>query len=266
MDPDEKALQDLLELRARRDDLPIATSDAPEAIKADPEQGIFTGYLSRFWVVDAYAEATAPGCFARTILERGPKANRPRIHLRYEHEWTVGKWLDLHEDAIGLFTEGQIADDGLYGSALRSHLALGVPYGESIGFRRVRDRSAEETDPLIFDFAPEWIKRLPIEEIRILTEVRLSEGSIVTFPAVDNALVDGYRSERAFALLTETLTDLKAGRLDDRRRALVADLVAAWPAARGPEPGETPAPPPPSPDIRRQLLTIRFAELERLIA
>jgi hypothetical protein len=44
----------------------------PLEMKADADKGLFTGYASKFWVVDSYGEVTAPGAFLKSIAERGP--------------------------------------------------------------------------------------------------------------------------------------------------------------------------------------------------
>lgn len=239
----------------------------PLAVKADAEKGLLTGYASKFWVVDSYAEATAPGAFAKTIADRGPQASTPRILLRYEHEVTIGTHRKMAEDATGLAIEAKISDDGMYGTAVRRQLADEVPYGLSIGFRRLRDRSAEDDDPLDFSSAPDWVKTLPRNEIRILTETKLAENSVVSFPAVDPALVDSYRSERSLDYLKTFVTDLKAGRLSPDQRQLLAEIVAAAQAAAAPEGDETSTPPRRTAKTRRNylaelaLLGIPYAEL-----
>src|SRR5690606_38342232 len=99
----------------------------PLEVRADAEQGILTGYASKFWVVDSYGEVTAPGAFSQTIAERGP-AGANRILLRYEHEHTIGVHTRMAEDGAGLAVEAKVSDDGQWGSAVRAHLADGVPY------------------------------------------------------------------------------------------------------------------------------------------
>lgn len=213
----------------------------PLAFKADAAKGILAGDVSKFWVVDSYAEATAPGSFAKTIAERGPQGS-DRILLRYEHAHTIGKHLSMTETERGLAIEARASDDGMFGTAVRRQLADEVPYGLSIGFRRVRDRSGEDDDPLDFSSAPEWVKTLPRNEIRILIELKLFENSVVSFPAVDPALVDSYRADDG-ATLHSLLRDLKAGTLTAEQRVVLAEIVAAWPADTAPDDGETPSTP-----------------------
>ena len=199
----------------------------PLAIKAaDTEKGLLTGYASKYWVVDSYAEATAPGAFAQTIADRGPQG-ADRILLRLEHEHTIGKHTQMSEDGTGLLIEAHVSDDGMYGTAVRRQLADGVPYGLSIGFRRFTDRSAEDSDPLDFSAAPPWVQQLPRNEIRILTGLKLYENSVVSFPAVDPALITDYRSNPDDPDIEALLAAIKAGRLTPEQTAQLKVLLPA---------------------------------------
>ena len=240
----------LIELRRAQPETAVLTKDFdPVALeKADGESGVLDGYGSHFWVVDSYGEATAPGAFATSIKTRGPKAEKPRIVLRYEHEHTIGVYTALDEDETGLKVEGKISNDGMYGSAVRAHLKDGVPYGMSIGYRRVKQRPATADDPLIFDSAPQYIIELAkqdIGNILILTEVKLLENSVVTFPAVDSALVTSYRSD--LDLIQKALDrlddEIKRGRLSEDHILHLRRIAAALPAVLDPDAGEMPAAP-----------------------
>lgn len=212
----------------------------PLAIKADADQGILSGHASKFWVVDSYGECTAPGCFQASIAQRGPKSETPRILLRYEHAYTVGTHTEMAEDDTGLAIEAKVSDDGMYGTAVRTQLADGVPYGLSIGFRRIGWRTATADDPLILDHAPAWARataETDPEQILVLTECKLMENSVVSFPAVDNALIDGYRSADLHArALARVWDDLHAGRLDAEHVATLKRIAAALPADVAPDP------------------------------
>lgn len=241
----------------------------PLAFKANAEQGVLSGYASKFWVVDSYGEATAPGAFQKSITERGPKSDTPRVLLRYEHEYTIGTHTALSEDASGLAIEAKISDDGMYGTAVRRQLADAVPYGLSIGFRRIGWRTATEDDPLILDSAPPWAKVMAETDpaqISILTEVKLMENSVVSFPAVDNALVDAYRADDLNGrALQRVLADLKSGRLTAAHLATLTSIAQAMPADRTPEhqrdAGSTTPPSDSSASVRNYL-----AEIEIILA
>lgn len=215
--------------------------------KADGESGIVEGYSTRYWVVDSYGEFTIPGAFSKSIAERGP-SGADRIFLRYEHEHTIGKHTEMVEDDLGVRIAAKISDDGMFGSAVRAHLKDAIPYGLSIGFRRVGSRPAQEGDPLIWDYAPDYIRQMAASDLSFitgLTEVKHLEDSIVTFPAVDNALVTDYRSDLDLTqrALDRLMADAKAGRLSDDHITHLRRIAAAVPAAPTPDAGETPGAP-----------------------
>ncbi len=258
MDDIAKAIAAIEERRNAAPGTLLTKDQAPEPItKADAESGVLTGYASRFGVVDSYGEATLPGAFATSIRDRGPDTATPRIHLRLEHETTIGRHLSMVEDADGLKVEALISDDGLWGSAVRAHLRDGVPYGMSIGFRRVRERPATADDPLNFDTAPSFIVELAkqdIGNITVLTEVKLLENSVVTFPANDLSLVTNYRSDVLDLTqrhIDALLRDAKAGRLTADHITHLRALAQTLPAASDPD-GEMPAPVAPQTAVTRR--------------
>lgn len=234
------------ELIERRERDGLLTKDANPApfVKADAEQGIVDGYASKWWKVDSYGEATEPGSFAKTILDRGPQSANPKIVLRYEHQVTIGTHRELKEDATGLFMSGHISDDGMFGTAVRAHLKDDVPYGISIGYKKIGFRSATADDPLDFSDAPKFIVEMAkqdIASILVLTEQKLAENSIVTFPAVDAARVTNYRSDldltdRAIEML---LRDVKRGILTDAQLDQLRRLALMVPAVPGTSDRET---------------------------
>lgn len=230
----------------RRSEKALGFGDPIKLKAADSETGILAGDTSQFWVVDSYGEFTIPGCFAESIRDRGPDG-ADRIVLRYEHYKTCGKATKLAETDTGLYAEAFVKDDGAEGSTLRSHLSEPYPitYGLSIGFYRQETRPATDSDPLILDFAPEWVKRMIAAEggVGFLvghTKTKLVEFSAVTFPAVDNATVTDYRSDMRASVISSLLSDLKAGRLSDDEVVALKDLTDAWLADVGTGKGETP--------------------------
>lgn len=244
-----KALEQIEERRNAPTSATLTKDLAPEPFaKADGETGTLEGYITRYWVVDSYGEVTAPGSFSKSMAERGP-AGADRTFLRYEHEHTIGKITDMAEDELGVTVSAKVSDDGMFGSAVRAHLKDGVPYGMSIGFRRIGSRAATADDPLIWDYAPDYIKQMAADDptfVTVLTEVKNLEDSVVTFPAVENALVTNYRStlDLSAKAIDRLMADLKAGRLTDdhllQLRRLVADLPAdSTPTGEMPKSGAT---------------------------
>jgi HK97 family phage prohead protease len=214
----------------------LTKQDAPiDLVKADGAKGEVEGYATKWWKVDSYGEFTIPGSFTKTIAERGPKADHNRIHFRYEHMVTVGKHLELDEDSTGVPLVAFISDDGADGTRLRRHLSDGLQYGISIGYRTLRTRPGTTEDPLDWSTAPNWMRddNGEFDPARALglSEIKLLENSAVSFPAVDNALVTGYRNEGGIATLEQILKDVKRGHLTEETRPLLEQLAQHLPAA-----------------------------------
>ncbi len=87
-------------------------------------------------------------------------------------------WLDLHEDARGLYARGRLIPDVARGRELLALVRAGAIDGLSIGFKTVKGR----TDPR--------------SRIRKLDQVDLWEISIVTFPLLAGARVHAVKDAR----------------------------------------------------------------------
>ena len=259
MDETTQAIQAIAERRQAAPNAVLTKDLNPEPLTSkSAADGVLSGYSTRWWVVDSYGEFTVPGAFSKSIAERGPDSGNPKIVLRYEHEATIGRHTAIEEDDTGVRIEAQISDDGMWGTALRRQLADGVPYGLSIGFRRVRERPANESDPLILDYAPDYIKRMVASDgvgfLVGLEEIKHLEDSAVTFPAVEPATVDSYRSDvlnLPQRHIDALLRDLKAGRLSDDHVTHLRALAQSLPAASDPD-GEMPEPVAPQTAVTRR--------------
>lgn len=203
-----------------------------DSVRADPEvdseAGTVSGYLSAFWVVDSYGTAFAPGAFDKTISERADK-----FHLLYQHnpDWSIGKLTNVETDSIGLRHSSTVIDDGAEGTTCLKRLRGGVPFGHSHGFRTIQERQATPDDPLIFsENTPEWVRRDP-SNAYVITEVKLYEGSIVTFSSNDLAVITDVRTDVGLQALSDALEALQQGRVSTAQRSLIAEIVRAWEAA-----------------------------------
>src|SRR5690349_15512557 len=131
--------------------------------------GTVEGYASRFGEIDQARDMVMPGAFAATLASRGVR----RIPMLFQHDPAepVGVWLELREDANGLFARGRLIPDVARGRELISLIKQGAIDGLSIGFRTVKGRIDPKT------------------RIRKLEAVELWEISIVTFPLLAGARV-----------------------------------------------------------------------------
>jgi HK97 family phage prohead protease len=135
-------------------------------IEAD---GTVEGYASLFGEIDASRDMVMRGAFRETLAQRGVR----RIPMLFQHDPAepVGIWLELREDAHGLYARGKLIPDVWRGRELIALIRDGAIDGLSIGFRTLQGRLDPRT------------------RVRKLEAVELWEISIVTFPLLAEARV-----------------------------------------------------------------------------
>lgn len=134
-------------------------------IKEITVEGMFEGLLSPYGNVDNGGDVVEPGAYTKTLKDHGAK-----VPLLWQHKSDVPVGdLTLEERADGLWCKGQLLMD--LPEAQKAYLLIKsrIVKGLSIGFEAVKDA---------------------IEKgVRHLKEIRLYEGSIVTFPMNEMALI-----------------------------------------------------------------------------
>jgi len=145
----------------------IASVFAPRTtIDAD---GTVEGYASLFGEIDQARDMVMKGAFRATLAARGVH----RIPMLFQHDPAepVGVWLELREDAHGLYARGRLIPEVARARELLSLLRAGAVDGLSIGFKTVKGKLDPRT------------------RVRRLIAVDLWEISIVTFPLLAGARV-----------------------------------------------------------------------------
>ena len=139
----------------------------------------FEGYASLFNVADGAGDVVAPGAFTRSLRKRPAR----RVRMLYQHfaHEPIGVWLEIREDARGLYVKGRLIDDVERARDVQALIAKGALDGLSIGFRTIRAR------------------RDRITNVRTLLEIELWEISVVTFPLLDGSHVTGIGAKNALA-------------------------------------------------------------------
>lgn len=122
-----------------------------------------------------YDEVFRMGAFADTIRERGDRVKFLANHDR--QTLPLGKAIMLREDPAGLIGEFRVSATP-HGDAALELIRDGVLDALSIGFAPLQSIGREGRDPVV--------ER---------TEVKLMEVSAVAFPAYENAVIAGVRSE-----------------------------------------------------------------------
>ena len=149
------------------------------AIKdVDVQTGIITGYFSVFGNVDSDGDIVLPGAFKKTIRENGPDSSKARILHLYMHDPSkiLSKPHVLKEDKHGLYFESKISETSLGKDVLQLYRDK-VLTEHSIGYQIVK-REVDEK-----------------EETQKLVELKLWEGSTVSWGANMDALVSTVKTE-----------------------------------------------------------------------
>lgn len=169
----------------------------------DSVQGIVTGYFSTFNFVDSDGDSIAKGAFSKTISENGPNG-KDRIKYLYQHDYTkpIGKIITLSEDESGLYFEGKLAVDTTAGRDAMEYYKEGILKEHSIGFQVVKGDYSD------------------MEKAYIIKEVKLYEGSQVTWGANENTPMTGMKSlfakpDEAVSLISKMTNLLRKGNLSD---------------------------------------------------
>jgi HK97 family phage prohead protease len=139
--------------------------------------GVFTGYAARFSSADLGRDLILPGAFAESLAQRG--ASGVRMLFQHDPAEPIGTWLELREDARGLFVRGRLLSEIARGREVLSLMRAGAIDGLSIGFRTVEGRTNPKTG------------------IRRLSKIDLWEISVVTFPMHPGARVAAFKRDSA---------------------------------------------------------------------
>lgn len=141
----------------------------------DTKNGIVTGYFSQFGEVDSDGDMIVKGAFSKSIMENGPESQKQRIVHLYQHDVSkpLGKPYMLKEDDYGLYFESKIVGTS-YGEDVLKLYEAGVINEHSIGFVTVKGQ--------------------PKEGYMEIQEVKLFEGSTVTFGANENTPFTGFKN------------------------------------------------------------------------
>src|SRR5687768_13963082 len=105
-------------------------------LKSVSDEGRFTGYLSRWNVVDHHRERVAPFAFRESLAELQTKGRKLPVLWQHRPGEPIGVWDVLREDDKGLYSEGSLWLD-VAPTARLAHRGMqsGAVTGLSIGYR-----------------------------------------------------------------------------------------------------------------------------------
>lgn len=113
----------------------------------DTKEGIIKGYFSAFNVKDSDGDIVLPGAFKKSIEERGPKSQRPRIKWFIDHDPTQvpGTLKELYEDDYGLAYVGKTGTH-ILGRDFLKMAESGIITEHSQGFRTIREQQKSDAN------------------------------------------------------------------------------------------------------------------------
>lgn len=150
-----------------------------DAIKdVDEVKGIVTGYFSIFGNKDSDGDIVMPGAYRKSLRENGPDSEKPRILHLYMHDpgQPLARPMVLKEDKKGLYFESKISTTTLGRDVIQLYKDK-VLTEHSIGYQIIKRERDEE------------------REEQKLIELKLWEGSTVTWGANMDALVESVKGE-----------------------------------------------------------------------
>lgn len=186
--------------------------DVEFEVKAEGEDGYrLVGHGSVFGVMDSYREVVDPGAFKESLAER-KKKDRP-LPMLWQHRSgePLGVWDVAEEDKKGLYLEGNLIKGVQRAEEARLLAKAKAVSGLSIGYW-VREDTTDQ-----------------VERVTHLKRLDLVETSVVTFPANDEARIDGVK----FMLSNGQLPAVKEFELFLRREAGLSRTQASLVVTKG---------------------------------
>jgi HK97 family phage prohead protease len=169
--------------------------DFKVTIKSVDDEGVFSGVLSVYGVVDLGGDQVEKGAFTKTLQESGAE-----IPCLWQHSQPIGS-LKVFDGADGLEVQGRLCLEVQQAREALALMKARVVKGLSIGYRTIKSKVENG--------------------IRHLTEIALMEGSVVTFPMMPLAQVTDVKSAEEKG---DFLTELDRAQVLAMRSMMIASL------------------------------------------
>lgn len=156
-----------------------------------------SGYASLFGKADQGGDIVETGAYGASLKRLVAKGGRVKMLWQHDPAQPIGVWDEVREDGTGLWVKGRILRDVEKGREAAALIEAGAIDGLSIGYRTVRATKNDKGG-------------------RLLSELELWEVSLVTFPMLPDARVEGGKGDDP---ATETLREL--ARVFEDARALL---------------------------------------------
>jgi HK97 family phage prohead protease len=205
--------------------------DCGEVRAALPDDGKPDGWVSAhasmFWSVDDRGTVFAPKAFRKSLADR---AGRLPLFWMHDPAQMIGVVDTANEDRAGLVYEGRITKpdgDGVGAQTMANLRASNGHVGQSFGFDRLRDRQANDEDPIDLSTANPGTRK---SDVRVITETKLYEFTFLpwTYASNPKAGPDAWRSMATNRTFDSLLNAIRDGSLSDEERSRLLQIVAAY--------------------------------------
>ena len=136
------------------------------------ESGEISGYASVFGATDQGGDRVQKGAYQASLARMAGQKRAVKMLWQHDPTQPIGIWDEVREDATGLFVRGRFLTEIRRGAEALALVRAGAIDGLSIGYRTVRAEKDAKGQ-------------------RLLHELDLWEVSLVTFPMLPEARVQG---------------------------------------------------------------------------
>lgn len=159
------------------------------------EGAVIEGYASLFGKVDRGGDVVEQGAYATSLKALRRSGRRVKMLWQHDPAEPIGVWDEVREDDKGLFVRGRLLKEVARAREAAALVDAGAIDGLSIGYRTVRAAKDDAGR-------------------RRLAELELWEVSLVTFPMLPEARVDGKGRSPDDGLMRELAAAIEAARHD----------------------------------------------------
>lgn len=185
----------------------------------------FAGYASKFNGIDAYGDMIMPGAYADTLKER----QRPILMKRNHFEGVVGKWINIKEDDVGLWVEGELTPGHSLAQDTYALLKHGAISGLSIGY------FVDDEEPMTGSGAVRLLKKITLSEISIVDSQADAQANVMvvkdasSLKEIEAMLrMKGFSQSEATAIVARVKSLTHGERGDEAKKAEEAKKLAEF--------------------------------------
>jgi len=147
-------------------------------------ENVISGYASVFGLADQGGDIVQAGAYGGSLSALAASSRQVKMLWQHDPTQPIGIWDEVREDAKGLFVKGRLLAEIAKGREAQALIAAGAIDGLSIGYRTKRAEKNAKGQ-------------------RLLHELDLWEVSLVTFPMLPAARVEGKADADAIELVRD---------------------------------------------------------------